>query len=194
MWGKLLFICVMLCSAPVWAATERAVFAAGHFWHAQATFDAVPGVVRTVVGYAGGRKGNPNYAQVMMGNTGHYEVVEVTYDADKISYEQLVHVFLRMIDPTDMEGQFCHRGAQYRPAIFYASESQRQRVQEVMMLFDADSQRFDGGKALVPALPLNRFYVAEESHQKYYRKNALRYGFLEQRCGRQMRLRAVWGR
>lgn len=190
MWGSFIFIFAFVFALPVWAAESRAVFAAGHFWHAQAAFDSVKGVTRTVVGYAGGRVAEGADPAL----SGGYQVVEVTYDADVISYDRLLYVFLRMIDPTDAGGQFCHRGAEYRPAVFVSDVTQHRRVTDVLGFLEAEALRFDGRDMKVAVLPLRKFYVADDSHQRYYRKNALRYGFIDQRCGRAQRLRAVWGR
>ena len=155
-------------------------------------FDELDGVVSTTVGYAGGHKANPTYEQVSAGITGHAEVVRVVYDADKISYAQLLEVFWRNIDPTTPNRQFCDAGSQYRSAIFYHNQQQQQlAVQSKQGLERAKS--FD--KPIVTEItPASTFYRAEEYHQDYYRKNPIRYKLYRYGCGRDRRLQELWGK
>lgn len=168
-----------------------AVFAGGCFWCMEHPFDELDGVVSTTSGYIGGTTPSPTYSQVSAGNTGHAEAVKVVYDPAKIGYEQLLTVFWRNVDPLDGGGQFCDRGDQYRTAVFYENEEQRQLAelskQELM-----GSGRFDQ-PLVTPIVPAGKFFPAEDYHQDYYRVNPIRYKFYRYRCGRDQRLQKVWG-
>jgi peptide methionine sulfoxide reductase msrA/msrB len=170
--------------------TRTAVFAGGCFWCTESDFEKVDGVFEAVSGYTGGRMENPTYKQVSAGGTGHIEAVKITYDADKISYEQLLDIFWRHVDPTDAGGQFVDRGAQYRSAIFYATEEERQ-LAEASKKALAASGRFDR-PVVTDILPLGPFYVAEDYHQDYYKKNPLRYNWYRSGSGRDRFLQATW--
>jgi peptide-methionine (S)-S-oxide reductase len=168
---------------------EVAVFAGGCFWSVEANFEAMPGVVSAVSGFAGGRVANPSYEQVVRGGTGHLEAVQVTFDPARISYRQLVDRFWRTIDPTDPDGQFCDQGAPYATAVFataaqkpVAEASRRSAVQAL------GTARFT-----TPVRDAARFWPAEAYHQDFARLNPARYGGYTRFCGRAARLRAVWG-
>ena len=168
----------------------KATFAGGCFWCMEPPFDELEGVVSTTSGYTGGRVANPSYEQVSYGGTGHLEAVEVLYDPAKISYERLLEVFWRNVDPTDGKGQFCDRGEQYTTAIFFHDEEQR-RIAEESKRKLADSGRLKKPIAtgIRPATP---FYAAEDYHQDYYKKNPFRYKFYRSRCGRDRVLEKLW--
>jgi len=173
------------------AKLETATFAGGCFWCMQPPFDKMKGVTATVVGYTGGPQKNPTYEQVSSGGTGHAEAILVTYDPAQVSYEQLVEIFWRNIDPTQANGQFADIGKQYRTAIFYHSEAQKQ-------LAIASRQKLAGsGKFKKPIVteivPAGPFYPAEEYHQKYYLKNSGHYKRYAIGSGRVPFLRATWG-
>jgi peptide methionine sulfoxide reductase msrA/msrB len=170
----------------------HATFAGGCFWCMEPPFDAVPGVYSTTSGYAGGQEKNPTYKQVSSGRTGHAEVLQVAYDPDKVSYEQLLEVFWRNVDPTDAVGQFCDRGSQYRTAILYADEAQRQAAEESKRQLD-ESGRLPK-RIVTEIVPLEAFYPAEEYHQDYYRKNTIHYKMYRAGCGRDRRLEQLWGK
>ena len=161
--------------------TETAVFAGGCFWCTESDFEKTPGVVEAVSGYTGGRVENPSYKQVSAGGTGHVESVRVTFDPARLSYEALLEVFWRHVDPTDPGGQFVDRGAQYRSVIFYADEAQRQAAEASRERL-ARSGVFDKPIA-TEILPLGAFYRAEDYHQDYYKKNPIRYHWYLQRLG-----------
>jgi peptide methionine sulfoxide reductase msrA/msrB len=170
----------------------RATFAGGCFWCLEAPFDKVPGVVSTTSGYAGGRVKNPTYEQVSGGSTGHAEVVQVAYDPARISYEQLLEVFWRNVDPIDRGGQFCDRGSQYRTGILYESEAQKQAAEESKRALDASGRL---PKPVVTGiLPLEVFYPAEDYHQDFYKRNPVRYLSYRAGCGRDRRLEELWGK
>jgi peptide methionine sulfoxide reductase msrA/msrB len=166
------------------------VFAGGCFWCTESDFEKVDGVIEAVSGYTGGRMENPTYKQVSAGGTGHIEAVKVTYDPDKVSYEQLLEIFWRTIDPTDPGGQFVDRGAQYRSAIFYANDEERQQAEASKKALAA-SGRFDR-PVVTEILPLGPFYVAEDYHQDYYKKNPLRYKWYRSGSGRDRFLEMTW--
>lgn len=172
--------------------TETAVFAGGCFWCVEEAFEKVPGVTAAVSGYIGGTVANPTYQQVSTGATGHAEAVQVTYDPGKVTYKQLVDWFWRNIDPLDAAGQFCDKGSEYRSAIFYSGDAQKKIAEDSKQALQA-SGRFKQQIAteITAAGP---FYLAEDYHQDYYKKNANRYQFYKHGCGRVQRLEQVWGK
>jgi peptide-methionine (S)-S-oxide reductase len=168
---------------------EVALFAGGCFWSVEANFERMPGVVSAVSGFAGGRVANPTYDQVVRGGTGHLEAVQVTFDPARISYRQLVDRFWRTIDPTDPDGQFCDQGATYATAVF-ATAAQRPIAEASRAAAAAviGERRF-----VTPVRDAARFWPAEAYHQDFARLNPVRYGGYSRFCGREARLRAVWG-
>lgn len=173
------------------ATLSVATFAGGCFWCVESDFLHVPGVVSVTSGYAGGKEANPTYKQVSEGRTGHLEAVQVRFDPARVSYALLVEWFWRHHDPTDVGGQFCDRGDQYRPAIFVHDEAQR-RVAE------ASKKRLIDSKALpkpvlTPIIAFTTFYPAEDYHQRYFEKNPIRYKFYRFNCGRDKTIRDLWG-
>ena len=168
---------------------RSAVFAGGCFWCVEEAFDKVPGVTDTTSGYTGGTVVNPTYEEVAQGGTAHAEAVMVRFDTSKVSYETLLDVFWRNIDPFDAGGQFCDRGGSYRSAIFYNGEKQRVMAEESMK---AVEQRL--GKPVVTKIErLGPFYPAETYHQNYHHENPIRYKFYKWNCGRAQRLEEIWG-
>jgi len=170
----------------------RATFAGGCFWCMEAPFDAIPGVVSTISGYAGGKVKDPTYEQVSSGGTGHVESIQVAYDPTRVTYDQLLEVFWHNVDPLDGGGQFCDRGNQYRTAIFFANEEQKRAAVESKRRLQ-DSGRLKGD-VVTPIVPLEAFYPAEDYHQDFYRKNPARYKMYRFGCGRDRRLVALWGK
>ena len=170
--------------------SATATFAAGCFWCVEEAFDAVDGVLSTTSGYMGGQTPNPTYEQVSSGGTGHTEVVQVTYDPAKVSYETLLQTFWRNVDAVDAGGQFCDRGNQYRSGIFAHSPEQR-RLAEASKTQVAETLGKPIATEVAAAGP---FYKAEGYHQDYYKKNPLRYKFYKWNCGRAQRLEELWGR
>jgi peptide-methionine (S)-S-oxide reductase len=167
-----------------------AIFAGGCFWCVEADFDKLDGVLATESGYAGGKLKNPTYEQVSAGGTGHAEVVRVTYDPDKVTYEQLLEYFWRHVDPTVKDRQFCDIGSQYRTAIYTLDEAQ-QRAAEASKAALEKSGRF--AAIYTEIAPAGTFYPAEQYHQDYYKKNPIRYRFYRASCGRDARVKEVWG-
>ncbi len=174
------------------AEEETAIFAGGCFWCMESDFEKLAGVKSVVSGYIGGHVANPTYKQVSTGNTGHTEAVEIVFDADRVSFAQLLEQFWVNIDPLDGNGQFCDRGQQYRSELFYLDEQQRMAAQASVASLNAQ-ERFSGQlqTALTEA---TEFYVAEDYHQDYYKKNPKRYNYYRWRCGRDQRLEELWGK
>ncbi len=168
-----------------------ATFAGGCFWCMQPPYDNLPGVVKTIAGYTGGSKADPTYAEVSSGRTGHAESVEVIYDPKKVSYEKLLEVYWVNVDPTTKDRQFCDSGNQYRTAIFYHDEAQKKAAEESMRKLEQTKPFVQPiVTAIVKAGP---FYPAEDYHQDYYKKNPVRYQLYRTGCGRDARLRELWG-
>lgn len=177
---------------PAAPRTAVATFAAGCFWCAESDFEKVPGVVDAVSGYTGGRTASPTYEQVSAGGTGHREVVQVRYDPARVSYARLLDVFWRAVDPWDGAGQFCDRGEQYTSAIYvHDAEQRRLAGASRRALRPAGGAR--GRQVVTPILDAAPFYPAEAYHQAYADRNPLRYRFYRTTCGRDARLREVWG-
>jgi len=155
-------------------------------------FDKVPGVVATTSGYIGGQTKNPTYEQVSTGRTGHAEAVLVEYDPAKVTYQKLLEIFWRNIDPTQKDAQFCDHGSQYRSAIFYHDDEQR-RLAEASRNALAKNKPFKG-EIVTQIVKADAFYPAEDYHQDYHTKNPLRYKFYKTGCGREARLEQLWGK
>lgn len=189
---RVLFLTALFAVSSLWAAEpQTATFAGGCFWCVEEAFDNVDGVLATTSGYANGNTDNPTYDQVSRGETGYVESLQVVYDPDRVSYKQLLAVFWPNHDPTDGGGQFCDRGNQYRPAIFY-HDTRQQRLAEESRDTLRDDKPFK--RPILTAIePLKVFHPAEEKHQDYYQKNPLRYKFYKFSCGRAARLEELWG-
>jgi peptide-methionine (S)-S-oxide reductase len=175
-------------ATPASAQTAKATFAMGCFWCGESDMEKVSGVLTVVSGYTGGSVKNPSYEEVSGGGTGHRESVEVTYDPSKVTYEHLLEVFWHNVDPLDNDGQFCDKGPQYRAAIFYHDAAQKQAAEASKA---ALMKRFPHMVTDILATPV--FYPAEDYHQDYYKKNPVRYHFYRFNCGRDQRLKEVWG-
>lgn len=192
---------LLLLAMPSFAAQETAVVAGGCFWCVEADFESVPGVVSVVSGYTGGTVDNPSYKQVSRGDTGHFEAVEITYDTAQLSYDTLLTLFLRSIDPLDAGGQFCDRGSSYRTAIFVKSAAEKTAAETAK----AEAEKALGQPIATRILPAAMFWPAEAEHQDYYRgenlvltrggikKQSSAYAFYRNGCGRDARVREVWG-
>lgn len=167
---------------------QKATFAAGCFWCVEADFDKVNGVVETISGYTGGKVRNPTYEQVSSGGTGHTEAVEILFDPNVVTYEQLLDHYWRNVDPFAAHRQFCDVGAQYRPEIFVHDESQRKAAEASKQRLQ---QRFEQ-PIVVNVTPAGPFYRAEAYHQDYYKTHAIQYRYYRWRCGRDARLAEIW--
>jgi len=168
-----------------------ATFAGGCFWCMEPPYDELDGVISTTSGYTGGHKQNPTYEEVSTGGTGHTEAVQVVYDPKRITYERLLEVFWRNIDPVTANAQFCDHGTQYRSGIFTHDAAQRRLAEESKRALEA-SGRFKA-PIVTEIVAAGTFYPAEEYHQDYYKKNPVRYKFYRASCGRDQRLAELWG-
>ena len=183
------------------AQSKKAFFAGGCFWCIEKDFESVKGVSEVVSGYTGGKTANPTYKQVTKGGTGHYEAVEIRYNAGQVSYDELLYKFFRSVDPTDAGGQFCDRGNSYRTAIFVTNASEKAAAEKAKARAEKDL----GRKIVTPILNASRFYNAEAYHQDYYKSSdvvitrrgpkskANAYKFYRKACGRDKRVKQLWG-
>lgn len=171
--------------------TELATFAGGCFWCMEAPFDSLPGVLSVTPGYTGGTKLNPTYKEVSAGGTGHTEAVQVVYDPAKIRYSKLLDVFWHNIDPTARDRQFCDSGNQYRSAIFYHNTLQQREAEQSRK--DLEKNKKFREAVVTEVTKAGTFYPAEDYHQHYYKKNPLRYSYYRTACGRDKRLKELWG-
>jgi len=185
---------VMLFAATTVGAAanlEKATFAGGCFWCMEHPFDEIPGVVSVTSGYTGGQKINPTYEEVSAGGTGHAESVQIVYDPTKVTYEKLLTIFWHNIDPLARDRQFCDGGHQYRSAIFYHNEEQhRLALQSKAQL---EKNKAFKEPIMTEIVRATEFYPAEEYHQHYYKKNPIRYKYYRTSCGRDKRLKELWG-
>ena len=172
-----------------YAKNDLAIFAGGCFWCMEGPFDKLDGVISSTSGYTGGHTENPTYKSSSTGTTGHYEAVQIEYDSSKVSYQQLLDVYWKNIDPFDARGQFCDKGPQYRAAIFTMSDVEKELANKSKEALQAKLK----GKATVVTeiLPAKLFYAAEDYHQDYYKKNPVRYKYYRYGCGRDKRLEQV---
>lgn len=171
---------------------QTATFAGGCFWCVESDFDKVPGVVETISGYIGGHQPDPTYKQVSAGRTGHTEAVQITFNPETISYEALLTIFWRSIDPTTENRQFCDRGSQYRTGIFYHNAQQKEHAMRSKSALEK-TKPFKA--AIVTEIETaTKFYPAETYHQDYHNKNPVRYRYYRYGCGRDKRLEELWGK
>ncbi|MGY8905520.1 MAG: peptide-methionine (S)-S-oxide reductase MsrA [Burkholderiales bacterium] len=173
------------------SSAATATFAGGCFWCVESDFDKLPGVLSTTSGYMGGSSANPSYEQVSAKGTGHAEVVQVVYDPAKVSYERLLSYFWHTIDPTTKDRQFCDSGSPYRSAIFAHGPAQLKSAQESLKALEKTKPFKE--PVVTQVVPASAFYPAETDHQDYYLKNPLRYKYYRTSCGRDARLKQLWG-
>lgn len=192
------FVSVLSLSHAATAATpapsatkELATFAGGCFWCEEATFEGLPGIISVTSGFSGGSEKSPSYELVSSGATGHAESVDVVFDPARVTYQKLLDIYWHSIDPTQSNGQFCDHGKQYRSAIFFRNETQHRLAMESQKAIERS------GKLKAPIVtqivPFTGFYPAEEYHQDYYKKNPVEYHAYRTGCGRDRRLRELWG-
>ena len=187
-----LLLAAVLPAAHAQPATAKAIFAGGCFWCVEADFDKLPGVVSTTSGYIGGNVANPNYAQVSAKGTGHAEAVEIVFDPAKVSYEELLEHYWRSIDPTTKDRQFCDVGSPDRTAIFALDALQLKAAQASLAALEKNKPF---PEPIVTQIVLaGPFYAAEAYHQDYYKKNPIRYQYYRSSCGRDARLKQLWGK
>ena len=181
----LLVLAIPLHAAPL----AKATFAGGCFWCMEPPFDALVGVTATTSGFTGGHQPNPSYKDVSAGSTGHVEAVQIKYDPAQLSYQELLDVYWRNIDPVDDGGQFCDRGQEYLSAIFYQNAEEKRLAEQSK----AAIEKRLGRPVSTNIRPAAQFYAAEDYHQDYYRNNPLRYKYYRYSCGRDQRLEELWG-
>ncbi len=189
--GLFLFFSMSVHTAPPQTTLKTATFAGGCFWCMESAFDSIAGVTDVVSGYLGGHLKNPTYEQVSAGSTGHAEAVQITFDPTQIGYVELLDIFWRNVDPTQANRQFCDVGNQYRPEIFVHDEQQQR-------LAEASKQALEKVKSfkepvVVAITAATTFYPAEAYHQDYHKKNPIRYNYYKLSCGRDQRLKMLWG-
>ena len=187
----LFFGLLLWAAASTSPAIEKATFAGGCFWCMEGPFANLPGVVSVTSGYMGGQKKNPTYEEVSSGSTGHAESVQIVYDPKKISYSDLLKVFWHNIDPTTPNRQFCDAGSQYRSAIFFHDETQKRLAEESKRAIE--TSRKLPGPIVTQIVPASEWTPAEEYHQHFYKKNPVRYHEYRSGCGRDARLKELWG-
>ncbi len=176
-------------ASAVLAANATAIFAGGCFWCTESDFEKFPGVLGAESGYTAGKTPNPDYKSVSAGITGHTEAVRVTYDPSKVSYAQLVEYFWKTIDPSEKDRQFCDSGTQYRSGIYWGNDEERKIAQTSLEAL----QKTGRFKTIYTELAAaSTFYVAEEYHQDYYKKNPVRYNYYRTGCGRDAQLKRIW--
>jgi methionine-S-sulfoxide reductase len=186
-----LYLLLSIVAAPAFAAkTEVATFAGGCFWCIQPPFDHVKGVIKTTVGYTGGHTKNPSYEEVSSGETGHAESIEVVFDPAIVSFKDLLEVYWMSVDPTQTDGQFVDQGMQYRTAIFFHSDAQKNAALASKAKLEHD-KRFDG-PIVTQIVPATVFYPAEEYHQKYYLKSQEHYELYHDHSGRNEFFEKTW--
>ena len=174
------------------ATPSKAYFAGGCFWCMEEVFEKVEGVLSVTSGYMGGTVANPSYEEVSAGRTGHAESVEVLYDPATVSYQKLLAAFWRNVDPITPNAQFCDHGSQYRSAIFFQTDEEKRAADSSRQVIE-QSKRWNGS-IVTQIVPVAQFYLAEEYHQDFYKKNSARYKFYKYSCGRAQRLEDLWGK
>ena len=170
------------------AILKKVYFAGGCFWCMEESFDKIDGVIQSISGYSGGKLKNPTYQDVIYKDTGHVETIEITYDSNKVSFEELLNTFWKNIDPFDKYGQFCDKGKSYRSVIFYENNIQKKTINKTITNIEA---KFDD-KVVTLLWKFQKFYKAEDYHQDYYQKNFLRYLAYKKACQREEVLKKIW--
>ena len=166
----------------------KVYFAGGCFWCMEESFDQIKGVISTISGYSGGHLRNPTYHDVIYKDTGHVEALEITYDPSKVSYEKLLNIFWKNIDPFDSEGQFCDKGKSYRSVIFFQNQLEKEFIAKSFKKLE----KIFNNKIVTLVWQFEKFYPAEDYHQDYYEKNFIRYLMYKKACKREDTLREIW--
>ena len=170
---------------------KEAYFAGGCFWCMEESFEKIKGVEEVISGYSGGTSKNPTYKEVTYGNTGHFEVAEIIYDEDVISYKEILNLYWENIDPFDSAGQFCDKGLSYRSVAFYKNSDEKNEIQKSIKKIE---KSFSGKKVVTFIRKFEKFYPAEEYHQDYYQENFVNYLLYKKACGRENSLKKIWNK
>ena len=170
---------------------KEAYFAGGCFWCMEESFEKIKGVEEVISGYSGGTSKNPTYKEVTYGNTGHFEVAEIIYDEDVISYKEILNLYWENIDPFDSAGQFCDKGLSYRSVAFYKNSDEKNENQKSIKKIE---KSFSGKKVVTFIRKLEKFYPAEDYHQDYYQENFVNYLLYKKACGRENSLKKIWNK
>jgi methionine-S-sulfoxide reductase len=185
----LLFVTIFLINLNLSASeNKKAYFAGGCFWCMEESFDSVDGVLSSISGYSGGHLKNPTYQDVIYKDTGHVEAIEITYDPEIVSYEKLLNVYWRNIDPFDAEGQFCDKGKSYRSVIFFQNKLEKEFINKSF----SNLEKTFNNKIVTLVWEFEKFYPAEDYHQDYYEKNFIRYLMYKKGCKREEVLKRIW--
>ena len=168
---------------------KETYFAGGCFWCMEEFFEQVKGVEEVISGYSGGDLENPTYKEVTYGNTGHFEAAKITYDADIVSYKELINLYWQNIDPFDSAGQFCDKGLSYRSVAFYKNKSEKDEIKKSIANIE---KKFKDKKVVTFIRRFEKFYPAENYHQDYYQENFVNYLFYKKACGREQKLKEIW--
>lgn len=187
-----LILVIFLMGADTMKNYEKATFAGGCFWCMEPPFENLDGVIEVISGYSGGDMKNPTYEQISTGKTGHYEAIQIIYNPEKITYEKLLEIFWKNIDPTDAEGQFADKGPQYRTAIFYHNYKQKELAEKSKD--ELEKKQIFKSKIKTKILPYKNFFKAEEYHQDYYKKNKIHYNLYKIGSGREGFLKKIWSK
>ncbi|MGS2716765.1 peptide-methionine (S)-S-oxide reductase MsrA [Eionea flava] len=178
-------------SLSSFANEQTLIVAGGCFWCVESDYEKYPGVLSAESGYINGTTKHPTYRQVASKKTGHYEAVKITYNSQQVSLEQLLDYFWRTIDPTDDNGQFCDKGSPYKTGLFYQNAEQKQQFEQSLAKLNKEKPFAE--KIVTPILAADIFYLAEEYHQDFYKKSSLRYKYYRASCGRDSRIKDLWG-
>mgnify|MGYP001200943054 FL=1 len=185
----LLFVTIFLINLNLSASeNKKAYFAGGCFWCMEESFDSIDGVLSSISGYSGGHLKNPTYQDVIYKDTGHVEAIEITYDPEIVSYEKLLNVYWRNIDPFDAEGQFCDKGKSYRSVIFFQNNLEKEFINKSF----SNLEKTFNNKIVTLVWEFEKFYPAEDYHQDYYEKNFIRYLMYKKGCKREEVLKRIW--
>jgi peptide-methionine (S)-S-oxide reductase len=168
---------------------KEAYFAGGCFWCMEDAFEKIKGVEEVISGYSGGTSMNPTYKEVTYGNTGHFEVAEIIYDVDIVSYKEILNLYWKNIDPFDSAGQFCDKGLSYRSVAFYNDLNEKNEIEKSIINIE---KKFQGKKVVTFIKKFEKFYPAEEYHQNYYQENFVNYLLYKKACGRERTLKNIW--
>ncbi|MFT7389452.1 MAG: peptide-methionine (S)-S-oxide reductase [Candidatus Endobugula sp.] len=182
----------LLLTFSAYAENATVIVAGGCFWCVESDYEKYPGVLTAESGYINGATKNPTYSQVASKKTGHYEVVKITYDDSVVSLTQLVDYFWRTIDPTDAKGQFCDKGSPYKTGLFYQNLQQEKVFRESLVRLNQTKPFSEA--VVTKILAAETFYIAEDYHQDFYKKSSLRYKYYRASCGRDAKIKQLWGK